>query len=501
MNKERKSISSTIIEISSKNNVTKEIIMLVHKIDFVNGNGLDFKLEYTEKFKDTLLNKPVVTQYYPLKDDLGDHEAIFDSEGNIIGLETIAIGTIKEVWIDDFETDSGTTVKALFAKADLWNYKYPEIIACVEKLFNSDNADSSVEVEIYAYGENPTYQYRYATDYCYIGNCLLGSTVIPADSDAGIISIAQKEIARAAMKDLQNLKNEQSNVLEGGEKMDKKELFNKGNKIKYHIEKSELSLDDIKDKIYNFLNPIDPETEERKYRYWIRELFQTYVIIEDWNETDKLYKVSYTVEDEKVTIAPESEWIQVELTYQPINTDLDLLVSEKEKEINELQDKLNKSKEDLELMSEQNKEKTQELESKVAELQAKIDELNALLVSEKESKVELEEKIKELNSQIEELKPYKENFEKVEKEKKVQELSSKYSKLLSEETFKSERVQNAINELNTVELNNIVVEEVAKQKTEVETASKKKDDVTIVASKKDEDLIPKSLLQKYGIES
>ena len=69
------------------------------------------------------------------------------------------------------------------------------------------------------------------------------------------------------------------------------------------------------------------------------------------------------------------------------------------------------------------------------------------------------------------------------------ELSAKYSKLLSEDTFKSERVQKAIEELNVTELNSVVVEEIAKQK--IETASKKSDDVTIVVSEQ-EDLLPKN---------
>ena len=484
MNKDKQSIPSSIIEISSKGNVIKEIIMLVHKIDVANANGLDFKLEYVQRFKDTLLNKPVVTKYYPEINDLGDHEAVFDDNGNIIGLETIAIGTIKEVWIGEYQNDEENVVNALYAKADLWNYKYPQIVACIEKLFKENNADSSVEVEIYEYGETPTKQYRYPTNYSYLANCLLGSSVLPADSDAGI-----KDISTAVHEDLKNLKNKQLNALEGGEKMDKKELFNKGREIKYRIEKSEMSIDDIRDQIYNLLNPVDPETEERKYRYFIQEMFQTYVIIGDWNESDKFYKVNYIVEDEKVSLAPESEWVQVEVTYQPVNTDLNSLVSEKETEINELNNKLSQLKEELEKMSQENKDLTKEYEAKIAELQAKVDELNALVVAEQEAKATLEEKIKELNAQIEELKPYKENFEKAEKEKQMAELSAKYSKLLSEEVFKSERVQKAIEELNVAELNSVVVEEVAKQKVEI--ASKKSDDVTIVVSDQ-EDLLPKN---------
>lgn len=486
MAKDVQSLSSSIIEISSKDNVTKEVTMIVHKIDFANGNGLDFKEEYVNTYKDTIINKPVVAKYIPLQDDLGGHEPIFDANGNIIGLETIAIGTIKEAWIDNLEIDSETTVKALYAKADLWNYKYPEIVSCVERLFNSGNADSSVEVEIYSYGENPTQEYRYATNYTYIGNALLGSTIQPADFNAGVISIAQKEIAMAVKNDLQNLeKDEQKGVKE----MSKTEVFNKGNNIKFHIEASELSHDDIRQQIYNFINPVNPETDERSYKYWIREVFQTYFIIEGWDD-DKLYKVNYSVDGESVSI--NSEWTEVEITYQAVGSNL-------ETEINTLTTQLNQAKEELSSMSETKTQEVVELESKITELESKIAELNSTIVSQEESKTELEGKIQELSSEVETLKPFKEQIEKAEKEAKVQELNEKYSKLLSEETFKSEETQIALQSLDSAKLNEIVVNEVAKQKVvETEIASKT-DDVVVTASKQ-EDLLPQQdVVSKYGL--
>lgn len=475
MFKDKQLLPSSIIEISSKN-VTKEIVMLIHKIDISNGNGLDFKKEYVEKFKDTLINKPVVTKYIPIVDDLGHHEQVLDSDGNIVGLETIAIGTIKEVWIDNLPTDS--TVKALYAKADLWNYKYPEIIACVEKLFNNDNADSSVEVEIYSYGENPTKEYRYATDYTYIGNCLLGSTIIPADSNAGIISIVQKEIAAAVKTDLENLEGKQK----GENKLAEKEVFNKGFNIKFHIETNELSHEDIRQQIYNLINPVNPKTDERSYKYWIREVFQTYFIVESWDNGDKLYKIEYTLTNDSVVIS--SDWQQVEITYQPVGINL-------EYEINNLQQELAKVKEELTTMKENETKEVSELLTKISDLESKVKELNTKIVEQTEDKVKLESTITELNSTIEDLNKYKEQVETAEKEVKQTELSNKYSKLLSEETFKSEEVQNAIQELNSEKLNEIVVNEVTKEKNEVEVASKQNDDVIVVASKQD-DLIVKN---------
>jgi hypothetical protein len=498
MNKEKHSISSSIIEISSKDNVTKEVTMLVHKIDLANGNGLDFKLEQTELYKDTLLNKPVVAKYYPLTNDLGHHEPVFDANGNIIGLETIAIGTIKEVWIDEFKIDDDTTVQALYAKADLWNYKYPQIVSCVEKLFNEGNADSSVEVEIYSYGANPSQEYRYATDYCYIGNCLLGSTILPADSDAGVISVAQKEIASAVQFDLNSLAKKGDETMPTTETT---EVFNKGFEVRFHgaTETAALKFSEIRNQIYNLLNPIDPKNGYRDYNYYLRDLYNEYVIAEDWNHDEQLYKIPYTITNDQVTLAPKDDWQKGVLGFIPEGVEINSLISEKEIELNELNNKLTQVKEDLANMAETKTVEVQELEIKIVELNSKIEELNNLIVQEKEAKTTLEGTITELNSTIDTLTPFKEQVESAEKQAKVTEVSSKYSKLLSKETFDLAETQTLINELKVTELNELVVSEIAKVKV-VEVASTKTDEnVTIVASKQ-EDLIQKSILQKYGIE-
>ncbi|GEM_PF-3585847 len=488
MSKDRQSLPSSIIEISSKDNVTKEVIMLIHKIDVANGNGLDFKEEYVEKFKDTLINKPVVARYLPLTDDLGDHEPVFDSNGNIVRLETIAIGTIKEVWTDEFETNSN--VKALYAKADLWNYKYPEIITCIEKLYTNSNADSSVEVEIYSYGENPTQEYRFATDYTYIGNCLLGSNVPPADSDAGVLSVSQKEIANAVKTDLQNIKN----VQKGENELAEKEVFNKGYETNYHgsMETSSLKFSEVRSQVYNLLNPVDVKNGSRAYNYYIRDMYIDYVIVEDWHDDVSLYKIPYSISNEQVIISPNDQWQKGSLGFIPEGIE----IAQKEIEINTLQQELNQAKEELSNMDEKKTKEVSELENKVAELEAKIVELNSTVVSQEEVKTTLEGKITELNSTVEDLNKYKDQVEATEKEIKLTELNNKYSKLIPEDVFKTEEVQNAIKELNSEKLNEIVVSEVAKHK--LETASTNNNDVIVVASKQD-DLIKPNILQKYGI--
>jgi hypothetical protein len=168
-------------------------------------------------------------------------------------------------------------------------------------------------------------------------------------------------------------------------------------------------------------------------------------------------------------------------TVQKEGADIDQLLAEKWQSVI---DSINKSQE----VQKMNEDQVKELQGQLEALNKQVAELNATIVAQAEEKKSLESQVAELNQQIEELSKYKEQVETAEKEAKKSELVEKFSKLLSEEVFKSERVQNAIAELNEQELNAVVVEQVT-----LEVANKqqnKSDDVTIVVNQKQEDLLP-----------
>lgn len=493
-------INTSIVEISqSIDHSAKEITMLVHKLNHVNANGLDFLKEYTETAMKSIINKPVVCKYYENIDDLGGHEHVVDkTTGKIVELNTIAIGTITDSWIDKINEDED--IEALFVKATIWSYKYPKITEVIERNFEDGICTSSVEVSIEEYDGEPTQKYRVAKTYTYLSNCLLGQTTPPADSDAGVLSVADKEIAQAIVSDLET----------NGKKGDVQvaEKFNKDHEINYHaqFEVASLKLDEVSNQIYNKLNPLNAKTSNRQYNYCIRDLYNDYVIVEDWDDYKVLYKIPYTIENDEVVLAPQEQWVQGTLGFIPDNVDLTQLqiqVAELNKEIEVLQkgakEQMDKTVEELQTELSAKDTEIAEFKTKIEELEAKVTELNETIVTQTEAKSALEGEIAELNSKVEELKPFKEQIEKAEKDAKVAELSSRYEKLLAEEVFKSEEVQSAITELNSAKLNDIVVAELAKEKT-VETASKKDDDSFTIVASKQEDLLPKNILQKYGIE-
>lgn len=491
-------LSTNIIEISqAKTDTTaKEIIMLVHKVNSVNENGLDFLKEYTETAMKSLINKPIVCKYKDNIDDLGGHEHVVDNKtGKIIELNTIPIGTITDVWIEKISEDDDT--EALFAKATLWSYKYPKILEVIERNFKVGICTSSVEVEVHKYNDEASQEYRYGIDFTYLSNCLLGQSTSPADNDAGVMSISDKEIAQAIKHDL-----EINNDKEGGVIVP--EVFNKGIDINYHgIEVSALKLSNVSTQIYNILNPLNPQNNSRQYNYYIRDVYVGYVICESERDYTELWKIPYSITNDQVVISSQDKWIKGSIGFIPDGVSLDDLQSqviELNNEITKLQEEVKSNMNNEELQAELSTKEAEiaEFIIKVDDLEKKVKELSETIVSQESTKKELEVKVTELNSSIDELSKYKEQVETAEKEAKVKEINEKYSKLLPDEVMNAETTQSLINELNVTELNELVVNEVAKQKNEIEVNQKGDSDV-LISSKQPENLLPSDIVSKYEL--
>lgn len=478
MNKEILSIKPISLELNESNDIYMLLNIGILSSD-VNYNNAQFTkefMDYIVENKNTYIGLPLQVNKEKLEnaeyDDL-THELIGDE------LKTDSIGSFVDYWV---ETDSDG-VHVLMSSIKVWK-RYPNTCSAILELYQNGELESSCEVMVKEYKEITSDGVR-VIDHADGKNSFIGSAIV--SNPAEVRAKATLLVAEAYNADLQNIKNEKK----GEKELAEKELFNKGFKTKFHIEVSELSHEDIRQQIYNVVNPVNPVTEQRSYKYWIREVFQTYIIVEEWDDSNKLYKIDYSLNEDTVVLA--SDWQQVEITYQVVGTDIN-------GELSKLQTELNSTKEELSKMDKTSDEKVVELQSKIEELEAKVTELNSTIVEQQEGKTALESQITELNSTIVDLNQYKEKVETAEKEAQITELNEKYSKLISEETFKTEEVQNAIQELNSQKLNEIVVSEVAKSKTITEVNSTNNKDI-IVNAKQGEDLIPKTILQKYNIKA
>ncbi len=483
--KETISIKPRIMELNDTNDIfmTLNICILSNDVNYNKAQFLDDFIDGVIDNKETYIGIPFVVNREKLES--ADYENLSHElkDGKLL---TDQIGSFVDFWkeeIDDANCLMGS-IKVM--------KRFPNTCNAIIELYDNGDLETSCEVLINSYEEVTEDNIR-KIGYNDGKNALIASALVSNGAEKR--AKATLLVAEAYQKDVED--KEVKTMTE-----QKTEVFNKGKDIKFHgqFETASLKFSEVSNQIYNKLNPVNAKTSGRQYNFYIRDLYTDYVIVEDWENYEDLYKIPYTIENDEVLISPKEQWQKGSLGFIPEGVVIDAVLASKEVEISELQSQLDIAKEELLTMEETKTQEVLDLEAKIVELESKITELNELMVSEKEVKSTLEVKVTELNSTISELAPFKAQVEKAESDAKVAELSAKYSKLLSEESFKSEEVQSAIQELNSQALNEIVVNEIAKEKT-VEVAAVKADDtVTIVASKQ-EDLIEKNILQKYGIEA
>lgn len=484
--KDKLSIKPKILELNNSNDIymTLNICILSNDVNYNNAQFLDDFIDGVIENKETYIGIPFVVnreklenaEYSELSHELKDGQLLTDQ-----------IGSFVDFWKEEIDDANCLMGSIRIMK------RFPNTCKAIVELYNQGNLETSCEVMINAYKEITDDGIR-KVHYNEGKNPLIGSAVVT--SPAEYRAKATLLVAEAYAKDVE----------EGVEIVSKRVEFNNGIAPKNKLETNEISYDDIRDAVYNALNPVNATTNERDYRYWIRELFNGYTIVEDSNENNKYFRVGYRIEGEIAILDSSENWIEVEILYAPKGTSLDSL----QNELSELNTQITKLKEEAELQMSKTVEELQaelaskeneiaEFKTKLEGLESKVAELNETIVSQAEVKSSLETQITELNTKIAELEPFKEQVETAQREAQITELSSRYEKLLSEETFKSEEVQSAITELNSAKLNEIVVNEVAKQKVvETEIASKT-DDVVVTASKQ-EDLLPhQDVVSKYGL--
>lgn len=480
--KEKISIKPKIMEMNNTNNIymTLNICILSNDVNYNNAQFLDDFIDGVIDNKETYIGIPFLVNRQKLES--ADYESLSHElkDGELL---TDQIGSFVDFWKEEIDD-----ANCLMGSIKIMK-RFPNTCNAVVELHAEGLLETSCEVLISSYKEisdSGVRQIHYAEG----ANALIGSAIVYQGAEKRAKPTLL--VAEAYKKDTQS--EEVKTLTE--------EKFNKGYDTKYHgqFEVASLKYDEIHNQIYNKLNPLNAKSNNRNHNYYIRDMFNDHVIIEDWHD-DSLYKVTYTITNDEVILPSQDEWQAGKLGFIPDNNvEVASLLSEKETELSELQTQLQNAKEELETMAKEKSQEVLDLEKEILDLKAKIKELSETVVSQEEAKKELSEQVDGLTVTVTELEPFKLQVEKAEKDAKIAELSAKYSRILPDETFKSERVQGAIQNLNSVELNSVVFEEISKEKT-VEVSSTKTDDtVTIVASKQ-EDLIEKNILQKYEIQA
>lgn len=484
MKNERISIKNKTFELNESNDIYMTLNFPILSND-VNYNNLQFTDDFINGIvenKEKYIGIPLVVNREKLEsaeyDKLG-HEL---KNGQLL---TDQVGSHVDFWTEEIDG-------ALCLMSSIRVMKrFPNVCNAIIELYDNGDLESSCEVLVSEYLEITEDKVR-KVHYNGGKNVYIGSAIVSEPAETR--SRATLLVAEAYKKDIEE---KEGNCL--------LKNFNKGNNISYHgsLEINALKLEDVSNQIYNKLNPIDAKTGDRKYNFWIRDIFVEYTIVEDWDNYKELYKIPYSIVNDEVILAEKTQWQKGYLGFVPEGLNIDQLqleMVELNTEITKLKEEVHSHMNNEELQAELSTKEVEiaEFITKVDDLEKKVKELSETIVSQESTKKELEEKVTELNTAIEELSKYKEQVETAEKEAKVKEINEKYSKLLPEEVLNAETTQSLINELNVAELNELVVNEVAKQKNEIEVNQKGDSDV-LISSKQPENLLPSDIVSKYDL--
>lgn len=451
--------------------------------DDVNFNSAQFTLDFIDgviENKEEYVGIPFLVNREKIEN--GDYDNLTHELNTETGeLGTDQIGSFVDFWKDEIDG-----ANCLMGSIKIFK-RFSQTCEAITTLVTDNSLETSCEVLIKEYQEINEDGVR-KIHYNDGKNSLFGSSIVTHGAE--FRAKPTLLIAEAYQKDI---------TLEqkGGEKLQKEKEYNNGIKVELQSKLELFSLRpyEIEQQIYNITNPVDAKTGNREYNYYIHTLYHDKAILES-ESAYTLYSANYKVESDTVILDSNENWKKGSFQFVPEGVSVNELMEHNTDKIQKLSKELNGLKEEKEKMSkkkdltvEELNEKIDGLETEIANLKETNSTLEETIVSQKEASVKSEKVVSELNEQIEGLKGYKEQVETAEKEAKIAELNAKYSKILSEETFKAENTIKLINELNEVELNSLVVAEIAKQKiAEVETASKEEEDVVITASKQ-EDLV------------
>jgi DNA repair exonuclease SbcCD ATPase subunit len=358
----------------------------------------------------------------------------------------------------------------------------------MQTLFTAGNLDTSVEVAIFSYSEDSTSDHRKTDNIEYLANTLLGSLILPADSNAGVVEMFYKEVAQALSQNSSDLNI--NNNSPGGVTL-------------------LLSHEEIKSQLRTLLNPNDNESSGWKTDYWMYDgyTYNDHCVVTSAND-GKYYRFDFEIQDETTVVLVGEPREQIKEFRDVVETEVaeadEIYLKYKEQldKYNEVSTSLSKKETELNEINEQNKIDLEKLQNEIAEFQKVKTETEV----KDEALLNLNEQINSLKEEIASFAPIKTEYESIQNQKRIEEENAKKeemkqfalsSKLITEQEInENEEIKNAIQELNQQKIKDIILDRVI-SKASVETSTKN-GDVTIVINEQ-EDLLPETIETKYEL--
>lgn len=427
----------------------------------------------------TLIGKRIVCKYIPAEnnngvDSLADHENRIgkDRNGNeIIITNTIAIGFIEGVYIDDYTDENGITKKVLFGNVVIWNDdKYANIVGLLQEWIERGiKIHMSVEYLYCNYNVVEGIEYL-QSPILYVAHTFLNSEqrgeyaeILPAYDCATLISLNEKQQWNKAINQLSK-NNINDKQLNNSNKLDNKSNLNKNNKNSKKEEcdnmdnvflksMNGISFGDVRDKLYTELSKVMLASEYEWVWISMYNIFDDYFVYETRIEEKWVtFKIPYTkTEEGEVSIAYDQK---AEVTFSIEWTEVQNSLNVKDKE-------LSKANEEIADLKKQLNEKEEVIKSSNSKESVSIEKFN-----------ELTETIVSLNTKVKELQPLAEGYKKAEYEKALNSAKDFYKEKFENidclDIFEKEETQKLIEKsINEVkeeadkakfDLNNLIID-------------------------------------------
>lgn len=532
MNNENLILESKLIEVASHKNY-REATFLISVLGEPDAYNRIIPEDVGEKYAKTIIGYPIVAKLkkniFGEASDIGGHEVYevkLKNGRKQKRFGTVPIGSVLDAWVEERELDDfDEPKKCILCSTKLWSSRFPEYFKVIDKLWEKGGISSSWELTASKVEEKDGFKIYKVIEF--IGNCLLGTSKIPAVKQSGILEYAEfedyeTELANALEKDIYDMDmaeadldiktNKEENILEKDNVKDildtpVEDTAEKNEKVNSAVEDI-ASKDDQKDEAENKkqddkAQKEKDEKEKEEAECKTKKKKETAEVeaenegnsdiasLTDCDLTNKISKacrekvgcswgyVSYWFpEDHTVWFKPENAESQLDyklMTYEVV--DDEVTVSEPK---------------DVKLTVAIN-----EVNDEIASRDEKIATLTAELELKNEAVISAGEKIGKLNVEISELKPYKEKVEQAEQEKIEAEIAEEKKSLkenmlkgglFTEEEIEQAEIAELIEARNKSAINGLIAEryiasfdkEVVENKNkseEVATASLELDDV------------------------
>lgn len=494
-------LESRLLEVASFANY-KEATFLISVLDEPDAYGRIIPEDAGEKYADTIVGFPIVAKLkkniFGKPYDFGGHE-VYEVKGEngkkVKRFGTTPIGSVLSAWIEERELENyDEPKKCILCKAKLWSSRFPEYFKVFDKLWKKGNIASSWELTASEVEEKDGFKIYKVFEF--ISNCLLGTTKIPAVTEAGVIEYAEleedlnTELADALEKDITNLDinyaEKEELDLAGKEKKEKEN-------IKDDTVNTEPIVDTPKDDDEKKKKPSEEKAECKKKKVKTAEdegnaeiasltdgdLFR--IITEECRKAIGCswgYISYWLPEEHAVWFKPCGNELQLEYKLFTYSVEGD------EVEVSEPTDvTLTVS---VDKINEELAEKNEKIETLTAELELK-----------NEAVISAGEKIGKLKVEISELEPYKQKVELAEKEKIEAEIAEEKkslkndlmkTKLFTENEIAEAEIAELIDARDKTAINNLIANRYIASLNNTQVAENKNEEITSVASLETDDI-------------